>query len=437
MVNKILLDINYALKQEALKKYQNEITEIAKKIEKYDIEGHEFFGFKDPYKSITKDDYSKIKKISKQLIESNVEVLVVIASKHICLQSESLIELASGLKSNDAKLEILYVNENINGRDIAQLASYLDNKSFAINVISQSGENAETLILFNEIRHILENKLGKTNAAKYIYVSTNNNYGKLFTLVKDKGYQHFIIFDNSTEKYFSFSAATLFPLACANIDIDKFLNGAANANQVYSKDNLDINSAYAYAVARKILHDNKYNLESINVFGNSFYHLGELFKMYLAESSVKNKRGILPILNLQSSDIKTFGESLIGNEFKCFETNIIINKPKYDYRVAYYSDPEDYIYNQYSNLTYNKIANAIGNTIIENHVILYKIPNIKVNIADDNDETLGWIVTFIHRASIMSAYLFGFNPFINEVHNSYNVALMKELKDISGGKDND
>ncbi|VEU78578.1 Glucose-6-phosphate isomerase [Metamycoplasma arthritidis] len=434
----ISLDVSYAIKDQAIAKYQDIIGDINKKIKTGNIEGKEKFGFFDVFKGVTKHDYNAIKQKSKELIASGeVEVLVVIASKEITLQSQALIEFSKGLRPQSSSLEIIFVNDNINGRDIAQLCIYLSKKNFAINVISQRGDSIETLLLFREFRSILEKKLGKVNANKYIYVSTNNNYGTLFEEVRNGNYEHFVIYDNTIERYFSFSAGVLFVLACAAINIDKFLDGANKAAAIYSKDDLEVNVAYRYAVARTILFKNEHNLEFINVFSKSDYKLGELWKMYFSEASVKNHKGILPLVNFMQDDAKVFGQSITQSGLKIFETSLYVNNGL-DYKPVSPSADEANNYNYLNQtVTYNKIGKAIADTIIENHVIIYKIPNLRIFIADDSDITLGWMMVFLHRASIVSAYLLGLNPFVNTGQANLNMTLLKSIKDISGGNNND
>lgn len=45
--------------------------------------------------------------------------------------------------------------------------------------------------------------------------------------------------------------------------------------------------------------------------------------------------------------------------------------------------------NYLSNLTYNNLCNLVMETFIENHVNVYKIPNIQIMIDNYNDSTLG------------------------------------------------
>ncbi|AWX69332.1 hypothetical protein [[Mycoplasma] anseris] len=427
---KITISNQFAIKDEAINKFQAFINDINHRINKKTMSGHENYGFRDPLKNTIEQDLIKIQKEAKLLKDEGVQVLLVIGGKHICLQSQAFIDLFMPKLNKNKGLEIIYVDEYLDGRDLTNLINYLEDKTFAINVISQNSESLETLILYREFRSLLEQVFSKAVANKYIYITTNNNFGYLFEEVTNNNLKHFILLDNLTERYLGLSPAVLFPLACADINIKEVIDGAIKAKAWFSIDDLEKNSAYRYAVIKYILYRNEFKIENINVFSKQEMKLGELFQMYASESCVKQKKGILPILNHANSSIKAFGQSLAENEFKIFYTTIHIQIPKYDFKIAPYQNQSDEHIKYLIDTTYNKINRTVIESFIENHVIIYKIPNIKIEIMDDNVETFGWILSFLHYSSIMFAYLIGVNPFINNTQNSFNINFKKNIKDI-------
>lgn len=163
MANRINIDFEYAIKETALQRYQDEITLINQKINTGVIEGNEYLNFLNVYKNMLKEDYEKIQTISKWLLyEEKINYMVVIASKTICLQIQALIDLNLGLFPFSQKTKLIFIQENIDGCELAQILEILNEKSFAVNVISQYGESIQTLLLFREFKNILEKKLEKT-----------------------------------------------------------------------------------------------------------------------------------------------------------------------------------------------------------------------------------------------------------------------------------
>ncbi|MCP4355919.1 MAG: glucose-6-phosphate isomerase, partial [Proteobacteria bacterium] len=65
-------------------------------------------------------------------------------------------------------MEVMFVGESISSTDLAQKLSYAQNKQFAINMISKSGGTTEPALAFRLFRKLLEEKLGESNASKFI-----------------------------------------------------------------------------------------------------------------------------------------------------------------------------------------------------------------------------------------------------------------------------
>ncbi|AZZ65461.1 glucose-6-phosphate isomerase [Metamycoplasma phocicerebrale] len=432
--NRIEIDCSMILQREKIEdKYLDITNELNSKINSKEALGQKHLGFFEVTKNVQPGDLQKIKKIVNYLNDEGIEVFVVIAPKYICLQSQAIINLVFG-KYNKSNIEVIYIDENIDGRDIAQLCQYLENRKFAINVISKSGDNIESLVIFRELVSILNIKLGKQNSNQYIFVTTNNNYGKLFQIVQSKKYNHLVLLDNTTDRFLNFSAAVLLPLACAKIDIESYMEGAREANDYYSSTPLNKNnSAYFYAVTRLILHKAKWKYENVIVNSNSLKELSQLIAMYFNVTTYRKNRGMIVRSGVYPSDAKIESHFFSEKEGKIIETQFIFKNTLVDYNVAYMSESEDDEFSFLFKRTYNDISKTISKAVFDNH-FTYEVPNIKVLIQDSDAKTLGWMVAFIHRASIMSAYLMEIDPFEDDGLRTYNIELTKKFNELMGGK---
>lgn len=151
--------------------------------------------------------------------------------------------------------------------------------------------------------------------------------------------------------------------------------------------------------------------------------------MYLSETTNKKEKGLFVSVSNAASDIKALSQLMCENNLLTFNTNLILDNPKYDYKIQTSNVPEDSMLCA-SGLTFNSINKLIQNTIIENSVIIYKIPNIKIHINDDTESGIAWILAFIQKATLMSAYLENTNPFSSEVLDIFNGNFIKKIKDI-------
>ncbi|TPE56976.1 hypothetical protein FJO69_02590 [[Mycoplasma] falconis] len=429
----IKIDFSKALREKFFEKYENEITEINNKISSRNINGSQHLDFFDVKDKITKSDFEFIKKAYSLLVKKNIEYLVVVCPQQIRLQSEALIDLNKGKYSDKDKIKILYVDETIDGRDLVLLSQFLADKRFVLNVISQSGKSMEINLVYREIKQILIKKFGPQVASDYIFVTTNNNYGDLFKEAKENNYHLLGISDGVKEKYVNFTPAVLFPLACANINIIEYINGATAANEYYAKTPLEKNEAYLYALIRFILVKNNFKLEHLNVYSASYVKLAKLMKMYFIEANTAKERGLLVEISKQPSDLMTYSQLAISLPIRTFDTHILFTNPTYDLQVSMNNEGEDDYLNHLSKFTYNFIGKVIAESVIDSHVGLHKIASLKIDIEDYSAYNLGWIIAFIHRTAIMCAYLHEIDPFYQQGDISYSTALEQNIKSIIGG----
>jgi glucose-6-phosphate isomerase len=100
-------------------------------------------------------------------------------------------------------------------------------KSLLVNVISKSGETAETASQFMIVRDLLRRKLGN-DFAQRIVATTDCAKGTLHEIAKAEGYAMLPVPDDVGGRFSVLSPVGLFSAAMCNIDIDKLLGGAAS-----------------------------------------------------------------------------------------------------------------------------------------------------------------------------------------------------------------
>jgi glucose-6-phosphate isomerase len=161
--------------------------------------------------------------------------------------------MIQGEYPNKQKIEIMYVGESISSSNIHQKIVYAEEKNFAINVISKSGTTTEPAIAFRLFKKLLEDKIGIYNSTKFIFITTDPTKGSLLKIAQENKYKTFTIPSNIGGRFSVLTAVGLFPMACAGLNIEKILEGAKKANEIYKLANIDKNQAYRYAVARIIL----------------------------------------------------------------------------------------------------------------------------------------------------------------------------------------
>ena len=194
-----------------------------------------------------------------KLHKEKIEVLVVIGIGGSYLGAKAGLDFIYGLypSANEMQMQIIFAGESFSSTDLAQKLKYVENKRFAINVVSKSGTTLEPALAFRMFKKLLEDKVGRHNAAHYIFATTDASKGALFNLATHEGYQKFVIPDDIGGRFSVLTPVGLFPFACAGMNLKKLLTGAKNAAEEYSSPLLGNNQAYQYAVARYLFYNER------------------------------------------------------------------------------------------------------------------------------------------------------------------------------------
>ena len=169
------LRLNKLMTEDVLKGYEKQVKEINEVIKNKTGAGNDFLGWVDWPVNYDKEELARIIKDAKY-VRDNFDVLVVCGIGGSYLGARSALEALNGLKSPD-KLEIIFMGQTFSPNYVAQVMKYLEDKNFAINVISKSGTTTETSISFRLLKELLEKKVDKEKARKAIFATTDKEKG--------------------------------------------------------------------------------------------------------------------------------------------------------------------------------------------------------------------------------------------------------------------
>ena len=402
------LRLNKLINEKILSSYKEDVKRINKMINDKSGLGNDFLGWVDWPVNFDKDELERIKKDAKY-VRDHFDILVVCGIGGSYLGAKSAIDALKGLRSDD-KLEIIFMGQTFSPNYVAQVMDYLKGKNFAINVISKSGTTTETSISFRLLKELLESQVGKEAARKAIYATTDKARGALKTLCNKEGYATYTLPDDIGGRYSVFTAVGTFPLACAGIDVDMFLQGAKEAREYVDNDDLDTNDCYKYAVTRDYLYRNKYPVEMYVTYEPQFSQIAEWLKQLFGESEGKEKKGLLPGSVTFSTDLHSLGQFLQDGSPILFETIINIKNPNKDILIPHDEEDLDGLnYLEGKSLSYVN-QKAFEGTLAA-HEDTGNVPCNVLYIEELNAKSLGYLYYFFMRACAMSAYLLEINPF--------------------------
>lgn len=391
-----------------LKEYEEKVKKVNEVIKTKSGPGNDFLGWVEHPLNYNKEEFELIKKSAEE-IRNNYEVLVVCGIGGSYLGARAAIEAINGLKDQN-KLEIIFLGQTFSSTYIAQVLNYLENKNFAINVISKSGTTTETSISFRLVKDLLIRKVGKEKANKAIYATTDKEKGALKKEATQEGYVTFTLPSDIGGRYSVLTAVGLLPIACAGIDIDEMMAGALKAYYDLDNDNIYENKCYQYAVARDYLYRHGKSVEMFVTYEPQYTQIGEWFKQLFGESEGKEHKGLFPASATFSTDLHSLGQFVQEGSPILFETVMYVKHPTLEVKVPHSEDNLDGL-NYLENKTLEFVNEKAFLGTLDAHVTDGKVDNIILELPKLDAYELGYLFYFFMKTCAMSAYLLDINPF--------------------------
>lgn len=156
-------------------------------------------------------------------------------------------------------------------------------KRTIINVVSKSGETAETAAQFLITRDMLKNSLG-ADYAKHIVAVTDPAKGTMRQICDKEGFVTLPVPDGVGGRFSVLSPVGLFSAAMCGIDIDALLDGAAEMDQrCSSPDSMSNPAAIIAWLLMEFTKCGKGN-HVMMPYSNALYYLADWFRQLWAES---------------------------------------------------------------------------------------------------------------------------------------------------------
>jgi glucose-6-phosphate isomerase len=399
------------------------ITEAAKtELISREGAGNEFLGWIDLPVNYDKEEFNRIISAAER-IQSDSEVLLVIGIGGSYLGARAAIEfLRHSFYNNVSKEirktpEIYYVGNNISSTYLQHLIEVVGERDFSVNIISKSGTTTEPAIAFRVFKKMLEKKYGKEVAAKRIYSTTDVSRGALKTLSDAEGYETFVVPDDVGGRFSVLTAVGLLPIAVSGADITKLMEGAASGRDKALNNEFESNDALLYAAIRNILHRKGKSVEILANYEPSLHYVTEWWKQLFGESEGKDQKGILPHGVDLTTDLHSMGQFIQDGSRIMFETVINLGTPKCEILLELEENDLDGL-----NYLAGKSMDFVNKSAMNGTILAHtdgNVPNLMVNIPEQNEFYLGELLYFFEFACAVSGYILGINPFDQPGVESY------------------
>lgn len=379
--------------------------------------GNDFLGWLDLPVNYDKEEFARIKEAAKKIREDS-DVLLVAGIGGSYLGARAVVEAVKGLYHNDTEdgLKIYFCGNTISPTYLNDIIKVTKGKRFSINVISKSGTTTETALAFRVLRKLLEDSVGPEEANKRIYATTDRAKGTLKQLADAQGWPTFVVPDDVGGRYSVLTAVGLLPIACAGIDIDALMKGAADAREAYSVCSKD-NDAYRYAMTRNILYRKGKVMETLAAFEPDFTMMNEWYKQLFGESEGKDQKGLMPTSCIFSTDLHSMGQFLQDGSRTMFETYVDVKNTREDFYIEPLEGNFDGL-----NFLADQNMSVVNRKAMEGTILAHNDGGVPIGVieVDSLDAyNVGYLIYFFWKACAVSGYLLSVNPFDQPGVESY------------------
>ena len=384
--------------------------------------GNDFLGWIDLPVNYDKKEFQEIKAAAEK-IQNDSDVLLVVGIGGSYLGARAAIEFLSHSfynvlpKGKRKTPEIYFVGNSISSKYIQDLKDVLEGKDFSVNIISKSGTTTEPAIAFRVFKDLLIEKYGREEANKRIYATTDKAKGALKNLADQEGYQTFVVPDDVGGRFSVLTAVGLLPIAVSGADIDKLMEGAAAAREEAVNAPYESNGALRYAAVRNILLRKGKSVEIVANYEPSLHYVSEWWKQLFGESEGKDQRGIFPAAVDLTTDLHSMGQFIQDGSRIMFETVLNVEQSPAEILLK-----EEEVDTDGMNYLAGKSVDFVNKSAMNGTILAHSdgdVPNLMVNIPDQDEFSLGQLFYFFEYACGVSGYILGVNPFNQPGVESY------------------
>ena len=156
-------------------------------------------------------------------VRGDFDTVVVLGIGGSALGAEALTTALADPQASGAQV---VVADSIDPAAIQALLASVDLRRTLFNVVSKSGDTAETMARFLIVRDRLMRELGAVDYKRHLLVTTEAQRGSLRQIVNDEGFPSLAVPPDVDGRFGALTAMGLFPAAVAGVDIDDLIAGA-------------------------------------------------------------------------------------------------------------------------------------------------------------------------------------------------------------------
>ena len=343
-------------------------------------------------------------------IRQNAEVFVLVGVGGSNQAARALIEAVK----KPGGPAILYAGNTLSAHGVAEVLKAIEGKSVYIDVIAKNFETLEPGSHYRVLRAAMAKRYSKEEMAKRV-ILTGTVGSRLEEIAKENGCTFLHFPRRVGGRYSAFTPVALLPLAVAGLDVDAYLAGGLAMEEELAKTEGGL--AAEYAAVRYALYRRGFQVEMLTAFEPRLFWAEQWWKQLFGESEGKDQKGIYPASVDLTTDLHSMGQFIQDGSRIMFETVMNVEKSRVELTIG--EEPVDL-----DGLNYlaGKTVDFVNKSAMNGTILAHtdgSVPNLRVDIPEQNEFYLGQLFYFFEFACGISGYVSGVNPFNQPGVESY------------------
>jgi len=345
-------------------------------------------------------------------LDARFDTMVVLGIGGSALGNKALF---SALKTEAELPKKLFVYDNVDPLFLHEILQSLNLDTTVFNIITKSGTTAETMAGYMILVDLIKRKF-PNDFQKRIIITTDREKGFLRQVIKQEGYQSFVVPDNVGGRFSVLTDVGLVSSAFTGIDIIALLKGAGDMRDSCLTPDVFNNPAYLNGLIHFLYYRQGKNISVMMPYSNALYDFADWYRQLWAESlgkrhDLKGREifvGQTPVKALgttdQHSQVQLYTE---GPNDKVF-TFLTVENFKHDYIIPnLHPDREEVSY-----LGERKLSELLNAERFATEIALTKAgrPNCNLVFPQIDAYHLGQFIMLYEIQTVFTGKLLHINP---------------------------
>lgn len=326
----------------------------------------------------------------------------------------------------------IFFLDNIDPDTINGLLEVIDLKKTLVNVITKSGDTAETMSQFMILKDLMTKELGD-DYRKNIVATTDKKMGILRQLADQEGYKTFFVPDDVGGRFSVFSSVGLLPFALVGLDIDEIINGIKDMDLLLKNTDINQNIAAQGALIQYLLDTEKgKNLSVMMPYSSRLKYVSDWYVQLWAESLGKEINNNGERVNVGPTPIKALGATDQHSQIQLYNegpNNKVITFIRVENFDTQLEIPKIFEYTGVGYLGGKTINDLINAEADSTRVSLadYKRPTLTLTLEKIDEYNLAQLLYMLEVQTAIAGELYNINTFNQpgvEQAKNYTYALM-------------